>query len=162
MKNSSLQLEDFFIGDLSLNPTKGPFTGSGQIKVDVKLDYKRNESDKQSWMVELHISFKAGQPEPISYEGHIEIIGYFTVGDATMPEDKQADIVAVNGPSILYSSARELIAMLTGHGRNGRLILPSVSFIDHRISLPPSKESSTTKSEESGKLINTARARSRT
>jgi len=152
MKTSPLQLEDFFIGNLSLNPTKGSFTKSGQIKVDVKLDYKRNESDKQSWMVELDISFKAAQPEPISYEGHIEIAGHFTVGDTKIPEEKQANIVAVNGPSILYSSARELIAMLTGHGRNGRLILPSVSFIDHRISLSPSKESSITKSAKLGKI----------
>ena len=151
MKNSLLQLEDFFIGDLSLNPTKGRFTKAGEIKIDVKLNCGRNESDKQSWMVGLNISFKAAQPEPISYEGHIEIIGYFTLRDTTMPEERQEDIAAVNGASILYSSARELIVMLTGHGRNGRLILPSVSFIDYRKSLVRPKESSATGSKKSEK-----------
>jgi len=151
MKNSLLQLEDFFIGDLSLNPAKGRFTKAGEIKIDVKLNCGRNASDKQSWMIGLNISFKAAQPEPISYEGHIEIIGYFTLRDTTMPEERQEDIAAVNGASILYSSARELIVMLTGHGRNGRLILPSMSFIDYRKSLVTPKESSATDSKKSEK-----------
>jgi len=151
MKSSTLQLENFFIGNLSLNPTEGWFTKSGKIKIDVKLDCRRNASDKQSWMIGLNISFKAAQPEPISYEGHIEIVGYFIIEDTTIPEEKQADIAAVNGASMLYSSARELIVMLTGHGRNGRLILPSVSFIDYRKSLVRPKESSATGSKKSEK-----------
>ena len=63
--------------------------------------------------------------------------GVFTIlSDSS--EEKQMEIVAVNAPSILYSSVRDFVAMLTAHGPNGKLVLPSVSFIDQKL-LPQSK-----------------------
>jgi preprotein translocase subunit SecB len=41
--------------------------------------------------------------------------GVFTIlSDSS--EEKQMEIIAVNAPSILYSSVRDFVAMLTAHG----------------------------------------------
>src|SRR5207302_10467594 len=81
----------------------------------------------------------------VSYEGHIDCEGYFTVADAARTEEKQRRLVAVNAATILYSTAREAVAAITARGRNGKLLLPSVSFIDQKISFPddPVAETST-------------------
>jgi preprotein translocase subunit SecB len=50
-----------------------------------------------------------------------------------LPEEKQVEMIAVNAPSILYSSVREFLAMITAHGQHGKFVLPSVSFIDQKL-----------------------------
>ena len=91
----------------------------------------------RNWIVELPVTFKSADGSTAAYEGFVQMTGSFTItGD--LPEEKQMEIVGVNAPSILYSSVRELVAMLTGHGAHGKLVLPSLSFIDLKLRIPSS------------------------
>jgi hypothetical protein len=47
-----------------------------------------------------------------------------------MDEEATLRLVAVSGPSIIYATAREIIATLSGRSYHGTLLLPSVSFTD--------------------------------
>jgi preprotein translocase subunit SecB len=60
----------------------------------------------------------------------VQYIGFFSV-DEPVPEGQMGRMVAVTAPSILYSSIRELLALLTGRGPMPCLLLPVVTFIDH-------------------------------
>lgn len=57
------------------------------------------------------------------------MVGVFKVVDE-MPEEQQLRLIAVTCPSLLYATAREVIAFLTARGPNGTFLLPSVSFTD--------------------------------
>jgi len=135
MQISPLQLDAFWIGKVVLEPAAQPIVPNAQVKIETIPAFRRNDADPHIWIVELRVVFTSADGTKVPYEGSVEMTGVFKViGDP--PEEKQMEIVAVNGPSILYSSVREFVAMLTAHGPNGKFILPSVSFIDQKLFMP--------------------------
>src|SRR5581483_6146116 len=106
MQNSPLQLDDIFIGQVTIKPCDLPPATSDQpnrpavwtIRADPS--YSRNVGNALNWRVELSVDFRATEKEYAPYEGRIDCEGYFTVVDVDLPEEKQQKLVAVNAPSI--------------------------------------------------------------
>ena len=67
----------------------------------------------------------SGTEEP--YHIHCQIVGQFLVDEALDREDLDR-LVAVNGASILYSSLREMLLIVTGRSAWGAMQLPTVNF----------------------------------
>ncbi|HEY6333080.1 MAG TPA: hypothetical protein VI756_27400 [Blastocatellia bacterium] len=80
------------------------------------------------WRMELTVATKEGKDFKFPYKFRIIVVGFYSVSDQ-YPQDKRELLVRVNGPSILYSAAREVIAATTGRGLFPAAILPSVSFL---------------------------------
>jgi preprotein translocase subunit SecB len=135
MQTSPLRLDESFIGEISVKAAEAEVHPVGDVQVDADLEFARHETDSKKWKVRLLIRFKGSEDKPIPYMGSVEITGFFTV-IAEMDELKHTRLVAVNCPSILYSTARDVVAMLTARGPYGQLLLPSVSFIDQQIGPP--------------------------
>lgn len=139
MQTSPLQLDEAFIGEISVKPSEVASAtplDSADLLIDATPSYARSAENPLKWMVKLSVGFRAAEGKSAAYEGHIDCEGYFTVGEANLPEAKQRRLVAVNAATILYSTAREVVATITARGRNGKLLLPSVSFIDQQITFP--------------------------
>lgn len=137
MQTSPLQLDEAFVGSVSLRLTDHQIPASpSDVRVDAQPSYAVHEENPLKWNVKLSVEFGALPEKSAPYEGRIDCEGYFTIADATLSEERQLKIVAVNCPTILYSTAREVIANLTARARQGKLLLPSVSFIDQMISVP--------------------------
>lgn len=139
MKTSPLQLDEAFIGEISVKPSEvasAMLLGSADLLIDATPSYARNAENPLKWVVKLSVAFRAAEGKSAAYEGHIDCEGYFTVGEANLPEAKQRRLVAVNAATILYSTAREVVATITARSRNGKFLLPSVSFIDQQITFP--------------------------
>lgn len=138
MKTSPLQLDEAFIGEVSVKPNEGASTTPGveDLLIDATPTYARNAENPLKWIVKLSVAFRAAGEKPISYDGHIRCEGYFTVVEAAWSEERQRKLVAVNAATILYSTAREVVATITARGRNGKFLLPSVSFLDQLITFP--------------------------
>ena len=64
------------------------------------------------------------------YKFAMHISGVFKVSGDITDENERNAIVARNGASILYSTAREYIFMATCHGIHGSMFLPTVSFLN--------------------------------
>ena len=139
MKTSPLQLDEAFIWEIELKSSQcepaAPLDRAG-MRLDARPAYHRFKDNPLKWRVDLDVNFGGTAEKPFPYEGHIACTGFFTVVDEAMPREKQYAAIAVNCPSILYSTARETIALLTARGEHGKLLLPSVSFIDQTISFP--------------------------
>jgi preprotein translocase subunit SecB len=148
MKASPLLLEQSVVGEISLKPSEKEASNPSEVKVDTDVQYARHGDDPSKWFVRLKVMFGAADGKAIPYQGHIEINGFFQVADSTIVEEKQRQLVAVNCPSILYASAREVIAFLTSRGPHGTFFLPSVSFADQRITPPENKSTDTPETEE--------------
>jgi preprotein translocase subunit SecB len=143
MRIAPLQLEQLFLGKVSLTPSRANITGPGELRVDTTPAFQRDNADPSVWSVQLSIAFKAAGNQPIPYEGEIEMLGRFRVLAKELSEEKHRELVAVNTLSILYSSGRESIAMLTAHGPFGKMLLPSVSFADQKLLFGPGEELAT-------------------
>ncbi|MCW5547513.1 MAG: protein-export chaperone SecB [Opitutaceae bacterium] len=138
MKPSPLQLNQTFIGAIVLQPKPPEF--SSEVNVTTAQSFARGDVVKNQWQVTLKVSFKGAGDKPAQYEGSIEVSGIFTV-TAELAEEQHLRLVAVTCPSLLYSTARETIAMLTARGPHGVFLLPSVSFTD--LTLTPTAQPAT-------------------
>lgn len=64
----------------------------------------------------------------LPYNVHLVAIGMFRVAPGW---DDPVKMILVNGTSILYSAARELIITITSRGPWAPLILPTYNFLEH-------------------------------
>lgn len=135
MRKSPLRIEACFPAKIALeNRIDGD--PSVEIVPECTPEFAQNSENARLWQVTLNIKF-AGKPGTRAvHEGEIEFVGLFTVIDE-YPEEKMAQLVAVTCPSLLYSSARELLAILTGRGPFRSFLLPSVSFTDGNLTTHP-------------------------
>lgn len=141
MKTAPLRLEASFPAKVSL---ENHIDGHPEVEItpDCTPQFLQNKDNPRLWQVRLNIKFGGKPGTRALHEGEIEFVGLFTVIDE-VPEEKMAHLVAVTCPSILYSSAREVVALLTGRGPYKAFLLPAVSFADGTLTLneesPPVK-----------------------
>ena len=90
--------------------------------------FKELEGERQ-WEITLRAKFQPGPKVNAPYFFVLEIVGFFQVGPKYPPERLDA-LVKVNGPSVLYGVAREVIRDLTCRGPYPPMFLPSASFVE--------------------------------
>ena len=127
MKTSPLQLDHHFMTVLHLEA--GPNAGEQAPVVAASTRAAPDGQNPQKWCVQIIVELNNPEKSIAAYTGRIEFIGYFTVDDK-FPKDKVEQLARVNGASILYAAAREMIANITGRGPWRAIQLPSVSFVE--------------------------------
>jgi preprotein translocase subunit SecB len=133
---SPLQLDRYFLKELhyELNPgfDLGPNMPRSEItvpSVDIGIMAAvRNPDNPRQWMFEILIDMPEPKEGKFPYNVQAKMIGFFTVSDRYV-EERVERLAKTNGPALLYSSAREIIASITGCSPYPQLILPSVTFI---------------------------------
>lgn len=132
-----LRLERYFFDRIELTTRRDFTPGPGESSVEVSspnLEIGKVAEPDGWWRVALTLVGRAkeGTPPP-PYEFHLGIIGFFTVLQPRQTEEETARMVGINGASILYSAARELLLLLTGRGPWGPMPIPTVSFVDLQV-----------------------------
>lgn len=128
---SQLQLKTSFATHVQVqaNPkftTKDPMNLSME---DIMVDFKVIEPDEHcpDWSVSLKVAFGGSEKINSPYAFFVELIGYYAVlGKVTKKQAKW--LVETNGPSVLYSSAREILRAAMATGPYKSIVLPTVSF----------------------------------
>ena len=138
MKPAPITLIEYFATDLLLatNHTFQPdkplqFTESDLV-VEVKTHH--NESapkDENRWQVSLEVRHQPGPAVNFPYSYKVVLIGQFSVA-TTVAKDSEEWMVRIQGASMLYSMAREIVRALTGRGPYRPVILPTVSFYEQK------------------------------
>jgi len=90
--------------------------------------------------------------EPFSFK--IVMVGFFEVMKEffeSQGSEKTEQLVNVNGPALLYSAARELLAIVSGRGPYAddslNVLLPSITFLNFK-RMKPVKESKQAKAKK--------------
>src|SRR5580692_8612473 len=117
MKQSPLELLRYLVPEISCsaNPNFDPNKEceGGRDKYTVEAAVIRQESQKDapghSWSVEMTISQKLEEGQNFPYEFEITIVGFFTCLEGLPPAAEEERFVRVNGSSLLYGAARELV-----------------------------------------------------
>lgn len=107
---------------------------TGNLRTDVDLKKLGDGEDGSShWQITLDVRVGAQQDDALPpYEISLTCHGYVVVPNGEPPLEEIPQAVGVAGASLLYSSAREYLLLLTGRGLWGPFQLPMVSFADFK------------------------------
>lgn len=70
--------------------------------------------------------------------GHEYMVGY-VLAQPGFPKEKMQRAVEINGPSMLFGAAREILRAATGRGPYGPVLIPSTSFFKPEKKAPAKK-----------------------
>ncbi len=114
-------------------------------EVNVEVRIGQNPEDAKRWMIDLSIKVDPKDADVQSYSIKLGAIGFFLVGEEmTLNPGQVEKLVAVNGASILYSSAREYLLLISGRGPFPPVYLPTFNF--QGLEKPAGKAADTRKS----------------
>jgi preprotein translocase subunit SecB len=135
MRLAPLHLEGSYFErvELETHPDHDPDRPhTGNLRTDVDLKKLENGDDGSlHWQVTLDVQVGAREDDALPpYEISLTCQGYVVVPKGVIPAEEIAQTVGVTGASLLYSSAREYLLLVTGRGLWGPFQLPTVSFAD--------------------------------
>jgi preprotein translocase subunit SecB len=147
MRHSPLQLLNYFVPEMSFSanqlfnqerPIEG---GIEHFSVEATASQQKAPKDfpGHSWAVEMVIAQEIKEGQNFPYRFKMTIVGMFAFKGDVMADDKENQFVKVNGSSMIYGVARELMRSTASIGPWGALIIPTVSFYEN---VPEQKEES--------------------
>ncbi len=133
MKISPLQLERYFATDFHFTANR-QFDAEKPLEItdgqfSVQANVLHNKEETRKWQITLQIKYQPAASANAPHSFSLEIVGFFEVASA-FPEDKTDQMVRINGASMLYGIAREIVRDLTSRGPHAAMMLPSVSFFE--------------------------------
>lgn len=133
MKPSNLQLRLYFVTDLSVsvnsefNPETDVNLHIGNMVVESE-PMKKPDEDRE-WQIKMKVRHTQNSESNSPYFFAVELMGYFHI-DESLPEALIEKFAFVNGSSILYSSAREILRNAMANGPYEPIMLPTVCFFE--------------------------------
>ena len=131
--NSPLQLERSFLDIVRVESVREFRRTAEQLALpgSVAVEVERDPSGEERWGIALTLRIRQlPDVPPPPYKVHLRIHGAFTwnEAEASLPEKDKERAVSVNGASVLYSSMREYLLLLTSRGPWGPISIPTVDF----------------------------------
>jgi preprotein translocase subunit SecB len=142
MELAPIQLTDYFVPAIHVEAS--PDYNSDQpsdLDID-SLEVKQSCTcpDKNAphrFVIQMSLRQELVQGKNIPYRYEIHLVG-FVETHPKFPEDKLQRAVEVNGPSMLFGAAREILRAATGRGPYGHVLIPSTTFFKpEKPSKPP-------------------------
>ncbi|MCD8482288.1 MAG: protein-export chaperone SecB [Verrucomicrobia bacterium] len=132
MNLAPLQLVDYFVHSISVEALES-YDHQKPSDLDpealsVMAKCKAVEDDKsRAFSIELIIEQKELTGKNLPYRYRLEMVGFLRV-HPEFPEDEVERAVRINGPSMLFGAAREILRAATGRGPYGPVLIPSTTF----------------------------------
>lgn len=151
MKLSPIQLLDYHVTSLTVE-------ASASFKRDKPMDLDPahlhvsasakmlSDGDDPRWAVTLSLRHEPVEGKNIPYRLVIELVGLVSTVMKKI-DDGVKHAVEVNGPSMLFGAAREILREATARGPHGSIMIPSASFF----TVPPTSEAAAKASSKAGK-----------
>ena len=149
MKAAQIELTDYFVSDLQFTANrdfdnKNPSTSTvDDLQVTNQASPKTD--DPRNWQITLRIALNAPPDRNSPYSFLVEMIGFVHVADSVNEENIER-LVRINGTSLVFSAAREIVRAITSRGPFKPILLPTVTFWEAK---PQAPVEATPESEES-------------
>lgn len=142
MELAPLQLTDYFVTSIRVEASPD-FDTSRETDLEIEslkieqtcLPVDEDNDHAFSLVMSIHQDLVPGKNIPYSYE--MQLVGTIVV-HPDFPQEKLRHAVEVNGPSMLFGAAREILRAATGRGPYGQLLIPSTTFF--KPANPPAKK----------------------
>jgi len=131
------QLRRHYISQLEFSSIEEVVPDPHGVEATASIAMGPNTANPRNWRLELTVKFSVRHEQKEISKGTVVFVGIFDV-NPQVPEDEMPRLVAINGASILYGAAREMIANISARGSNRLVTLPSISFHDAKLAQVPS------------------------
>lgn len=127
-----LRLERYFFTKINMesNPdfkaSDAPASNPLETEVGVNVELLKHV-ENPVFQLTLTLDHFLAKEAHLPYKIALQIVGIFAINPEPMPTNLER-LITVNGASILYSAARELVLLLTGRGPWSPLQLPTINF----------------------------------
>jgi len=130
LRETSLLLERYFYPKISIqaDPKYSPSGTPLLAEIGVNTQFKKVSEAERKWAVTIRIRTSAKE-YPVPYKIDLSAVGYFRIAP-NYPEAEMEKLIRIGGPTVLYSSARELILTISSRGPWGPVFIPSMSFLE--------------------------------
>lgn len=131
--HSPIQLIDYKILRINFD-TQAMEEQSGEIEFNHAMEIFRAAEQGNTWLVRLDVQFKPAAEKSAPYLGEIAVVGTFTLA-TDFAADKAEAMIYMNGGSILYGMAREILSNITARAVHGPVLMPTLdarSFIPNK------------------------------
>jgi preprotein translocase subunit SecB len=131
MKASSIQLTNYFVSELQVaanrNYNPDSPTNISAEDMQVVLQASPKEGNNREWQIILRVTLNVSTESNSPYSFLVEMIGFITVAQS-VAENKIERFAKINGTSLIFAAAREIIKAVTSRGPHKALLLPTVTF----------------------------------
>jgi preprotein translocase subunit SecB len=135
MKKAPITLLEYFVTDLTVSANREykaaenvEFREADFIAEPTVMKIPTQEAPKR-WQVTLTIKYVPAPDSNFPYAYNVVMVGFFRAEDSVKPENEER-MVRIQGASVLYGMARELVRAMTGRGPHRAVLLPTASFYD--------------------------------
>lgn len=131
MRAAQIQLTNYFVSELQFAANRGfDADAESTILVDdlqvIPTASPRQDSPRE-WQITLRIALNAAPERNAPYTFLLEMIGFIHV-DESVTDERVERFARINGTSLVFAAAREIIKAATSRGPFPPLLLPTVTF----------------------------------
>ena len=131
MRAAQVQLTNYFVSELQFTANRS-FDASliSAVTVDdlqVQTTATPRDDRREEWQITLRIALDAPPDSNAPYTFLLEMIGFIHVDESVSRERKER-FAKINGTSLVFSAAREIVKAATSRGPYPPLLLPTVTF----------------------------------
>lgn len=131
MRAAQISLTNYFVSELQFAANHGfnPAAPAALEVHDLQVAYEitSKSQDRRSWQLKLRVSLNAPAERNMPCNFVVEIIGFVQVAE-TVIEDHIERLARINGLSLVFSAAREVVRAVTARGPFKSVLLPTVTF----------------------------------
>jgi preprotein translocase subunit SecB len=133
MELAPLQLSDYFVHSIQVEALSNyDVNKPSDLDVDsLSVEQKclpQDDGAKRRYGIDLVIKQSEVEGKNLPYSYELRMFGLIDVLPDDLDEDRMQRLVEINGPSMLFSAAREILRAATGRGPYGPLLIPSTTF----------------------------------
>lgn len=143
MRAAQVQLTNYFVSELQFTANRGFDADAGStISVDdlqVTTSANPRPESPLEWQITLRIALNAPPERNAPYAFLVEMIGFVNV-DESVSNERVERFARINGTSLVFSAAREIIKAATSRGPFPPLLLPTVTFWEPKQEAPQREE----------------------
>ena len=144
MKAAQIQLTNYFVSELQFAANRDFKLDSpssvGAEDLQVTHQTSAKEENKRQWQITLRIALNASPDSNSPYSFLVEMIGFIDVAES-VSDDRIERFARINGTSLVFAAAREIIKAATSRGPFPPLLLPTVTFWEPKNDASSTQES---------------------
>jgi preprotein translocase subunit SecB len=144
MKAAQIQLTNYFVSELQFvanrDYKKDAPSSITADNLQVVQQASANAENNREWQITLRVALNASPESNSPYSFLVEMVGFISV-EESVSEDRIERFARINGTSLIFAAAREIIRAATSRGPFAPLLLPTVTFWEPKQEMPQQEAS---------------------
>ena len=145
MRAAQVQITNYFVSELQFTANRSfDVSKPSVVTVDdlqVHTTATAKDEERADWQITLRVALDAPPDQNAPYSFLLEMIGFIHV-DESVSEDRTERFARINGTSLVFSAAREIVKAATARGPFPPLLLPTVTFWEPKRDAPEKEPTS--------------------